>query len=87
MLDRATAPTYTFSQTIRFQNPIMESSIGDAPCHVCVSLMATTYMKCRINSIVNRQSKSEEAPYCVTVFNVDGSPKLPNKVLAPSKRD
>jgi hypothetical protein len=46
----------TFSQTMmRFQNPTIESSISDAPCHIRVSLLATRYMKCRMNSIVNRQ--------------------------------
>ena len=39
--------------TIRFQNPIMLSSATLSPPQARVSLMATTYMKCRISSIVN----------------------------------
>lgn len=34
------------------------------------------------------EQESEAVPYCITAFNVGGSPELPNnKILALSKRE
>ena len=57
----------TFNQTmIKFQNPIILKSKGVSPCHAFVSLIATTYMKWRMNSMVRRDAASR-MPYLPTV--------------------
>lgn len=43
----------TLSQTTkRFHKPTMQSSAAEYPTQAFLSLMATTYMKCKMNSSV-----------------------------------
>ena len=59
----------TFNQTmIKFQNPTILSSNGVSPLHAEVSLMATTYIKCRINSIVKKH-ETNLTKYLPTAFH------------------
>lgn len=56
------AKSRTLSQTmIRFQKPIILSSIGVAPSQAFESLIATTYVKWRMNSMVSRHAKKRTA--------------------------
>ena len=53
---------------MRFQNPIMLICAGLAPTHAFRSLMATTYMKWRMNSIV-RKEMMKRRRYFVVVWD------------------
>jgi hypothetical protein len=49
----------TFNQTtIKLQKPIIPISLGESPAQAFVSLIATTYMKCWMNSIVSKQIRN-----------------------------
>jgi hypothetical protein len=54
-------PRLTFNHTIiRFQKPIILIWRGVAPVQALVSFIATTYMKCRMNSIVRREKRKRK---------------------------
>ena len=61
----------TFSQTtIKFQKPIMHNSAAVVPAQALVSLMATTYMKCRMNSRVKMHAINRAKYPIVTLHGI-----------------